>query len=183
MFSVYTRTHVDTRALPMMSDEKRVVRILAIDPGFDRMGIAVVEGDASKPVLVWSDCVMPARGEAEERLSAVQKAAADAIEQYSPHAVALETLFFSSNVKSAMGVAQARGAVLAAAGSAGCRVIECSPQEVKLAVTGYGAADKKSVGMMVPKLISLPPKKRLDDELDAIALGIAALARKNSEKL
>jgi crossover junction endodeoxyribonuclease RuvC len=78
-----------------------------------------------------------------------------------------------------MSVAEARGAVLAAAGKAGVTVQEYSPQEVKLAVTGYGASDKKAVASMIPKLISLPEKKRLDDELDAIALGIAALTRRN----
>jgi crossover junction endodeoxyribonuclease RuvC len=68
--------------------------------------------------------------------------------------------------------------VLVAGGNAGLHAIECSPQEVKLAVTGYGAADKAAVMNMVPKLIALPPKKRLDDELDAIAVGIAALTKR-----
>ena len=78
-----------------------------------------------------------------------------------------------------MKVAEARGAVLAAAGKAGIEVQEYSPQEVKLAVTGYGAADKKAVAMMIPHLIALPPRKRLDDELDAVALGIAALTNRS----
>jgi crossover junction endodeoxyribonuclease RuvC len=75
-----------------------------------------------------------------------------------------------------MGVAEARGAVLSAAGAAALPVIECSPQQVKLAVTGHGGADKAAVGRMVPRLLSLPEKKRLDDEIDAIAIGITALA-------
>lgn len=161
----------------MIVDGKKIVRVLAIDPGFDRMGIAVIEGDPSKPTLVWSDCVTPTKGTVEERLAAVQQAVTEAIEKYTPDVFALEGLFFSTNVKTALGVAEARGAVLAAAGAAGCRVVECSPQEVKLAVTGYGAADKKAVANMIPHLLTLPPKKRLDDELDAIAVGIAALAK------
>ena len=156
------------------------MRVLAIDPGFDRMGIAVLEGDPSKPSLVWSDSIVPAKGLKEMRLYTVQKAVEDAIQTYGPDLFALETLFFSANVKSALGVAEARGAVLAAAGKAQLVVIECSPQEVKLAVTGYGAADKAAVAHMVPRLIALPPKKRLDDELDAIAVGIAALAKGKS---
>jgi crossover junction endodeoxyribonuclease RuvC len=163
----------------MITADKKLVRVLAIDPGFDRMGIAVLEGDASKPILVWSDCVIPPKGEKETRLYTVQKAAADAITEYAPDFFALETLFFSTNVKTALGVAEARGAILAAAGKAGCRVLECYPQEVKLAVTGYGAADKAAVARMIPNLLALPPKRRLDDELDAIALGIAALAKRN----
>ena len=152
------------------------MRILAIDPGYDRLGLAVVEGDPSKPILVWSDCVEPEKGQPEERLAAISRAVADALEKYSPGALGIETLFFSINKKTALGVAQARGAILAIAGCAGLPVIEFSPQQVKLAVTGYGNADKKAIASMVPRLISLPEKKRLDDELDAIAIGIAALA-------
>lgn len=155
------------------------MRVLAIDPGFDRLGIAVLEGDPSKPVHVWSDCVIPPKGTAAERLSVVYAAVSDAITEYSPDSLAIETLFFSVNVKSALGVAEARGAILAAAGKANIPVQEFSPQEVKLAVTGYGAADKAAVANMIPKLIRLPEKKRLDDELDAIAVGIAGLTKRN----
>lgn len=152
------------------------MRILAIDPGFDRLGIAVVEGDASRPTLVWSDCVQPKKGEKEERLAAVKSAIEQAIREYAPDYFALETLFFSTNKKTAIGVAEARGAALAAAGAAGVPVKEFSPGTVKLAVTGDGRADKAAIARMVPRLIALPPKKRLDDEFDAIAVGIAALA-------
>ena len=152
------------------------MRILAIDPGYDRLGIAVLEGNPSKPVLVMSDCVQPEKGAREARLARVYEAVAKAIKKYSPDALAIETLFFSTNVRTALGVAEARGAVLAAAGSAKISVIECSPQQVKLAVTGHGGADKKAIARMIPHLVSLSKKKRLDDELDAIAVGIAGLA-------
>lgn len=152
------------------------MRVLAIDPGFDRMGIAVLEGDPSRPTLVWSDCITPAKGDKEMRLAAVTNAVADAIRDYSPDAFALETLYFSTNKKTALGVAEARGAALSAAGAARVPVQEFSPGTVKLAVTGDGRADKKAIARMVPRLVTLPPKKRLDDELDAIAVGIAALA-------
>jgi crossover junction endodeoxyribonuclease RuvC len=155
------------------------MRVLAIDPGFDRLGMAVIEGDPSKPTHVWSDCVVPAKGAPAARLNVVYAAVESAITEYSPDRLAIEALFFSSNVKSALGVAEARGAVLAAAGKMNIDVQEYSPQEVKLAVTGYGAADKKAVAAMIPHLITLPTKKRLDDELDAIALGIAALTKRN----
>ena len=154
------------------------MRILAIDPGFDRMGIAVVEGDPSKPTYIWSACITPPKGEPSERLAHIQRAVEEAIAQHSPDLMALESLFFSVNKKSAMGVAEARGAILAAAGRASLSVKEYSPQQVKLAVTGYGAADKSAVMSMVPKLITLPESARLDDELDAIALGIAGLANR-----
>jgi len=152
------------------------MKILAIDPGYDRLGIAVIEGNPSRPVLLWSDCILPKKGTAAKRLAHVSRAVTATIEKYAPDALAIEKLFFSVNKKTAFGVAEARGAILAAAGFASLPVIECSPQQVKLAVTGYGNADKKAVAKMVPQLVALPKKKRLDDELDAIAVGIAALA-------
>ncbi len=153
------------------------MRVLGIDPGYDRLGIAIIEGDPSRPTLVMSTCVTPEKGAASMRLAAVSSAISEAIAVHHPDVLALETLFFSINKKTAIGVAEARGAILAAAGLASIPVIECRPQEVKLAVTGHGGADKKAIALMVPKLISLPPKKRLDDELDAIAIGITALAK------
>lgn len=152
------------------------MRILAIDPGYDRLGIAVIEGDPSRPTLLWSDCIIPDKGARENRLARVWSAVTDVIEKYTPDALALETLFFGVNKKTVIGVAEARGAILSAAGVTGIPVIECSPQQVKLAVTGYGGADKDAVARMVPQLLTLSKKKRLDDELDAIAIGITALA-------
>ncbi len=152
------------------------MRILAIDPGYDRLGIAVIEGDSSRPTLLWSDCVMPKKNVRAERLASVSRAVTTAIKEYLPDALAIETLFFSTNKKTALGVAESRGAILAAAGIAFLPVIECSPQQVKSAVTGHGGADKKAIASMIPRLLVLPKKKRLDDEMDAIAIGITALA-------
>ncbi len=154
------------------------MRVLAIDPGFDRMGIAVVEGDPSKPQLVWSACVEPERGEPQERLATVFASVSRAFSSYTPDILAIETLFFSANRKTALGVAEARGAVLAAAGAARLAVRQYSPQEVKLAVTGYGGATKEAMIRMIPRIITLPIRTRRDDEYDAIALGIAALANR-----
>jgi len=152
------------------------MRVLAIDPGYDRLGIAVLEGSASRPVLVWSDCVTPEKGPGSQRLAHISQAITKAIKKYAPEVLAIETLFFSINKKTALGVAEARGAILAAAGASSLLVQEYSPQQVKLAVTGHGGADKKAIAKMVPQLIALSEKKRLDDELDAIAIGITALA-------
>jgi crossover junction endodeoxyribonuclease RuvC len=152
------------------------MRILGIDPGYDRLGIAVVEGDPSRPTLVMSACVSPEKGLREARLARVSQATTDAIALYAPDALAIETLFFSTNRRTALGVAEARGAVLAAAGSARLAIIECSPQQVKLAVTGHGGADKRAIARMIPQLVTLPKRKRVDDELDAIAIGITGLA-------
>lgn len=160
---------------------RAAMKVLGIDPGFDRLGIAIVEGNPSKPTLLESACIEPPAGESSKRLAAVTKATAEAIKKYAPDLLAIEKLFFSTNRKTAIGVGQARGAVLSAAGEYGLRVVEFSPQEVKLAVTGYGAADKRAVAAMIPKLLALPPKKkRRDDEFDAIAVAIAGLSSTSS---
>lgn len=153
------------------------MRILAIDPGYDRLGIAVIEGDSSRPTLLMSDCVQPKKGAREDRLAEVSRAVSSTIKKYAPDALALETLFFGINKKTAIGVAEARGAILAAGGIASLPIIECSPQQIKLAVAGDGGASKASVALMIPRLLVLPKKKRFDDEFDAIAVGITALAR------
>ncbi|MES2225488.1 MAG: crossover junction endodeoxyribonuclease RuvC [Patescibacteria group bacterium] len=152
------------------------MRVLGVDPGFDRLGLAVLEGDPSRPSLVWSDCVTPAQGLPEERLAAVYAAITEALTHHTPDTIAVETLFFSTNKKTALAVAQARGAILAAAGALRVRVQEYSPAQVKLAVTGHGAADKVAIARMIPHLVALSSRKRLDDEMDAIAVGIAGLA-------
>ena len=159
------------------------MRILAIDPGFDRMGVAIVEGDGSKPVVVFSECVSPPKGDRELRLAYIQRAIMQLIEEYAPMMLVLESLYFSKNKKTALGVAEARGTVIATAGTKGVPVREIPPGTVKLAVTGNGRADKKAVAHMVEKLVKLEEKKRLDDELDAIAVGITALALRFPQKL
>ncbi len=152
------------------------MKILAIDPGFDRLGIAVLEGTISKPILIHSTCVEPQKGVIHERLAVVFNSVMAAIDKYEPETLAIEKLFFSTNKKTAIRVAEARGAILVAAGIKKLNVQEYSPQDIKIAVTGYGNADKKSIMQMVPRLISISDKKRLDDEYDAIAIGITALA-------
>lgn len=152
------------------------MRVLGIDPGYDRLGIALVEGDPSHPTLITSACITPPQGELSARLGFVATALSELVSTYSPTHLGLETLFFSVNRKTAIAVAEARGVALSVAGTHHLPVIECSPQQVKVAVTGYGGASKASVASMIPRLLSLPPKKRLDDEIDAIAIALTALA-------
>ena len=168
-----TPTRADSNQAKM---SKVPFRVLGIDPGFDRLGLAVLEGDASRPTHIWSDCIQPPKGEASMRLAYVYDSVMSALAEYQPSLLAIETLFFSTNKKTAFSVAEARGAILAAAGKSGVRVLECTPAQVKIAVTGYGSADKKAIEAMVPKLLTLPSKKRLDDEFDALAVAIAGLS-------
>ncbi len=145
--------------------------VLAIDPGYDRVGIAVFE----KEVLVHSECFTPPSKEFATRLVEIQSHLDDLVQEYQPQALALETLFFNKNHKTALKVAEARGAITVTAAKHGLTVHEYSPQAVKIAVTGSGNADKASVIKMVERLVALPPLKRHDDELDAIALGLCAI--------
>ena len=144
-------------------------RSLAIDPGYDRLGVAVFEGRT----LIHSECYIPPKGEFGERLHAVHTCVTKLLKKYKPRSVALETLFFSTNVKTAIKVSEARGVILLAAAQSGVDICEYSPQAVKIAVTGSGNAPKEAVIRMVERMVPLTKRTRLDDEYDAIALGIA----------
>lgn len=142
---------------------------IAVDPGYDRVGIAVFGGTE----LIHSECFVPPKDEFPKRLSAVYHRVLALIQEHAPESLAIETLFFTKNQKTAIKVAEARGIIELAAAEYGIPVIEYSPQSVKIAVTGSGNAEKSAVMRMVEKLVKLPKEKRFDDEYDAIALGIA----------
>lgn len=157
------------------------MRVLAVDPGYDRLGIAVVEKQSGKECALFSSCVVTDKKQTHaERLVYIGDAVRDAIEKWKPEALAIESLFLFSNQKTAMKVAEARGVVLYEAARAMLRIFEYTPLQVKIAVTGYGRSDKRQVMEMVQKLVALPRAKRLDDEYDALALGLTCIA---SEKL
>ncbi len=153
------------------------MRVLACDPGYDRLGIAVLEKMHGKEHLLFSSCVTSDKKAAiADRLHTIGTAFSALIEEHAPTHIALETLFFSKNVKTAMHVAETRGLLLYIARAKGCTVVEYTPQEVKVAVTGYGKSDKTSVTAMVKRLIPSVRPGALDDEYDAVAVGITALA-------
>lgn len=154
-------------------------RTLAIDPGFDRVGVAVLDKDE----LLFSHCIETDRKAPHaERLLEIGEFVRKVIKKWKPTSLAIESLFFNQNTTNALKVSEARGVILYQAALAGLTVSEYSPQAIKIAVTGYGKADKKQVEMMVQKLIKLPPQtsRRLDDELDAIAVGITHLASRKT---
>lgn len=153
------------------------MRVLAFDPGYERLGVAVVEKEAGKEKLLHSDCV---RTSAEhpfpERLNQLTEAVQALITDWKPKAVALEKVYFEKNAKTAMQVAQVVGVLTQTATAQGLAVHQYTPLQVKVAVTGYGKSDKRAVGAMVQRILSILPSKKLDDELDAIAVGITCLA-------
>lgn len=153
------------------------MRVLAFDPGFERLGAAVVEKINNKEVLVHSGCIRTlASFPFPERLAQLGKASEALIKKWKPDAVAIEELYFEKNAKTAMKVAAVSGVLTYVAASKGLPLYEYTPLEVKVAVTGYGKSDKAAVGAMVARLVRLPAGKRLDDEIDAIAVGITCLA-------
>ena len=153
------------------------MKVLAFDPGYERLGVAVVEREGSKETLVYSDCIRtPGSMAFEDRLLMLGNAAEKLIMQFMPAAVALEEIYFQKNEKTATKIAEVKGLLTYIARKAGVAVYQYTPLEVKVAVTGYGKSDKAAVGMMVGRLVRLPEKNRLDDEMDAIAIGLTCLA-------
>lgn len=152
-------------------------RVLAIDPGYDRLGIAVLERIAGRDTLLHSECFETERARTiPERLKQATDRVDELIGSFAPETVALERLYFNKNQRTAMAVAEVRGALCYVAESRGCRIREFTPSEVKVAVTGYGKSDKSQVARMLPRLLANVPPKALDDEYDAIAVGLTALA-------
>jgi crossover junction endodeoxyribonuclease RuvC len=151
--------------------------IIAIDPGYDRCGVAVVHQESTKPSVIFSDCITSQKSDEHYiRLTDIFKQLENIVLKYKPSYLAIETLFFSVNKKTAFKVAEARGAILTLAGIHKLSLIELSPQAIKIAMTGSGNATKEQVQKMVNLTVDLPKEKKLDDEIDAIALGVAAIS-------
>lgn len=160
-------------------------RVVAIDPGFDRVGMAVLEREKGKEKLLFSECIITNKKDPHaERLGFIGRELKAVIKKWQPEALAIEKLFFNQNTSTALGVAEARGVILYEGVLAGLSLYEYSPQEIKIATTGYGKATKSQVEQMVLRLLNLPKPPRFDDETDAIALGLTHLASyKHKEKL
>ncbi len=152
--------------------------ILSIDPGFERVGVAILEKNkGSKETLIFSECFKtPATLSFPDRLVLIEEEIERVCRDFTPGHLAIETLFMTTNQKTVINVAQARGVLLSTAKRNGLEVHEYTPLQVKVAVTGYGKSDKKAVMSMVPKIIKMETEKKSDDELDAIAIGLTHIA-------
>lgn len=152
------------------------MRIIAIDPGYERLGIAVLERN-KKEELVFSTCFKTSKTlPFVERLELVGREVARVITEFEPKELAIENLFIDNNQKTAMRVAEVRGAILYQARLSGLAIAEYTPLQIKVATTGYGKATKEQVMSMVRRLISGAEKKFQDDEMDAIAIGLTHFA-------
>lgn len=149
------------------------MKIIGIDPGYDRLGIAVIEKNSHKEVLLHSECFQTDASLAfYERLHLVGERLNTLIQEFSPEHVALENIFFNTNQKTAMDVAAVRGVILYTATRNGLTPYEYTPPQIKSAVGGSGRASKKEVEGMLHHLIAIPQSVRLDDEYDAIAVAL-----------
>ncbi len=160
------------------------MKVLAIDPGYDRLGIAIVENSPQGEIVHFSTCLTTDKKlSLAERILIIGNEVDRLILSHQPDSVAVETLFFNKNVKTAIGVAEARGVILYLAQKHDCSIYELGPQEIKVAITGYGRSDKNAVNLMLQKLCRNIPPQALDDEYDAIAVGVTCLAYhgKNSQ--
>lgn len=154
---------------------------LGIDPGYERLGLAVIKTDVGSPdKLLYSACfTTPRTLSFHERLGQLAKKIEGVLIKHHPNILAVEELFFSGNQKTAMRVSEIRGMIIYLGVRAGVPIIDLTPLQVKMSITGYGRADKSQLTAMTEKLIGIPRGRRHDDEYDAIGIALtgAALAR------
>ena len=147
--------------------------ILGIDPGIAIVGYAFIMAQRNNLQLLACDAITTRAGVALPlRLRHIYQQLSELIALYRPQEVAMEELFFGRNSSTAIAVGQARGVAMLAVANHGLPMAEYTPNEVKLAVTGYGAAKKEQVGEMVRLLLQLPAVPRPDDAADAAAIAI-----------
>lgn len=147
--------------------------ILGIDPGIGRMGWGIIKNHESRIMNQAFGCIETSvKQKNEERLLQIYKEITSIIKKYKPDVLAIEELFFGANSKTALVVGQARGVVLLCAGQHSLPVSVYTPLQVKMALTGYGRAEKNQIGQMVKILLKLPSIPKPDDTADALAVAI-----------
>lgn len=147
--------------------------IIGIDPGYAIVGIGVIEYRGNKfRTIEYNAITTPAGMPTVERLKKIYQEMTMYIDKYNPDAVAIEELFFNSNQKTAINVAQARGVLLVAVANRNIPIHEYTPLQVKQSVTGYGRADKKQIQQMVKMMLGLNAIPKPDDAADALAIAI-----------
>jgi crossover junction endodeoxyribonuclease RuvC len=151
-------------------------RVLGVDPGLARLGLAVVDGDGRRTDLIWAGAVDTTTGSEEsERLRQLCVAVREAISVHRPASMAVERVAWNKNHVSALTVARATGAIMVAAADAGLSVTEYGPNEVKIAVTGMGNADKGQVRRALVRVHGLQDVPLQADAADAVAVALTHL--------
>ncbi len=154
-----------------------MVTILGIDPGYATVGYGVIREEQRRTEAMEWGCVYTKKddGDASIRLGMIYKGIIRLIEEFSPSGMSIEKLFFARNTTSALQVSEARGVILLAAVHHTIPIIEYTPNQVKLAITGSGSADKRQVQEMITRLLRLPEIPRPDDAADGLALALCHL--------
>lgn len=149
--------------------------ILGIDPGTTRVGYAVIKKkDSDNLNLLTYGCLETKSKEQKDRLREISDLILGLILKYHPEILAIEKLFFTKNAKTALAVAEAKGVIINSANSLNLNIREFTPLEVKVAITGYGKAEKEQVKKMACRILKLKKKPRLDDTSDALAIALTA---------
>ncbi|MFA6554451.1 MAG: crossover junction endodeoxyribonuclease RuvC [Candidatus Paceibacterota bacterium] len=158
------------------------MKILGIDPGYGRLGLAVIEKpNKGKEVVLYSSCMETfGKDSIYQRFKEIGLEIVKIIEEYKPDEVALETLFIEKNQKTGMRVAEVRGIIIYEAVKRDIPVFEYSPLQIKSSITGDGTSDKTRMIKMIGLLVKLPKKIKLDDEYDAIAVALTHSACRRS---
>jgi len=157
--------------LDLGTEEKDNFRLEALLPTLkfliDKKAKMVVIGHRGRP---------GGKEDSELSLEPVSKLLEEMVKKYSPEAVAVETLFFNTNQKTAMNVAHVRGMIIYLTERLGLHLFEYTPLQIKVAITGYGRSDKNQITAMMPNLIGIDKEIKIDDEWDAIAVGLTCFA-------
>lgn len=147
--------------------------ILGIDPGLAIVGWGVIEYQGSRfRTLAYGSILTPAGMETPTRLLNIHRELRGIIQKYRPDQMAIEELFFNTNITTGIRVAEARGVILMTGEALGIPMAEYTPLQVKQAVVGYGRAEKRQVIDMVTRLLNLPKPPKPDDTADALAIAI-----------
>jgi crossover junction endodeoxyribonuclease RuvC len=156
-----------------MANRRAGTTILGIDPGTATMGWGVVVQEGNRLRYVQHGAIVtPSKWEMPRRLNRLFEGVTELVKGYRPETVAVEELFFNTNVTTAITVGQARGVALLAAYKAGAEVAEYTPLQIKQAITSYGRAEKRQVQEMVKTLLNLREIPKPDDAADGLAIAI-----------
>ena len=169
-----TSIRTGTRTLP--NPPPQAVRVLGIDPGMATTGWAVVErqGDGYRP-LAYGAIVTGAKTPWPQRLQEISREVRALAARHAPQVAAIEELFFAKDSRSASSVGHGRGVLLYTLAELGLPIFEYNPRQVKIALTGYGAADKSQIQHMVQRLLNLKEVPKPDDAADAVAIALCHL--------
>ena len=149
------------------------MRILGIDPGYATIGFGVVDTDRGQVHMVTYGAITTSAGiPLSRRLYQISTDMEELIAQVKPDVIAVEELFFNTNIRTGIAVAHGRGVILCAAEKCGIPLYEYTPSQVKVAVTGYGKAEKHQVMDMTKRLLKLKSIPKPDDAADALALAL-----------